>query len=274
MIEIPTTATTATGRARGTDAPVRRGALPAANKVAEVGVLFWVIKILTTGMGEVTSDWALRRGEGLPGIGIALTLSGIVLLLVATLVLQLRARRYVPEIYWSAIVAVSIFGTVAADVVHFGFGVPLWLLSTLYALALAVNFALWYRSERTLSIHGITSRRRETYYWVTVFFTFALGTASGDLTALGWNLGFLLSGILFLAVIAIPAVAHLRFGVNAVLTFWCAYVVTRPLGASFADWFAASGDGLGWGAGRVALVMTIVIVALVGHAGRVQRARA
>ena len=245
--------------------PARR--VPISNKVPEITLLFWVIKILTTGMGESASDWLLNRGAGLPGLGLAGALVLDVTIFVVALTLQFVVRRHVPAVYWFAVVAVSIFGTVAADVVHFLIGVPLWLTTTAYAGALALNFGLWYASERTLSIHGIDTRRRETFYWITVFLTFALGTALGDLTAVVWNLGFLASGAMFTVLILVPAVAHLRFGLNAVLAFWSAYVVTRPLGASFADWFAvAPGEGgLNRGAGWVTLVSTIVIVVLVGH---------
>ena len=141
------------------------------NKVPQITVLFWVIKILSTGMGESASDWALRRGQGLPGIGIAGTLGLDALIFVVALVLQFSRRRYVPPVYWFAVVGVSIFGTVAADVVHFIMGVPLWATTAAYAGALALDFGLWYRLENTLSIHSINTRRRETFYWIAVFFT-------------------------------------------------------------------------------------------------------
>ena len=240
------------------------------SKVPELTLLFWIIKILTTGMGESASDWALRRGEGLPGLGLAGTLALDAAIFVVALTLQFSKRRYVPVVYWFAVTAVAIFGTVAADVVAFIIGVPLWLTTTLYAAAVAVTFALWYLSEKTLSIHSITTRRREAFYWITVFLTFALGTALGDLTAAVWNWGFLASGIVFAALIVVPAVAHRWFGMNAILAFWFAYVLTRPLGASFADWFSVSRveSGLGLGAGPVALAMAAVIVVLVGYVAR------
>ena len=245
--------------------PARRGRI--SNKVPEITLLFWVIKILTTGMGESASDWLLNRGAGLPGLGLVGALVLDTVIFVGALALQFSRRRHVPAVYWSAVVGVAVVGTVAADVVHFLVGVPLWLTTAAYAAALAVNFGFWYRSEGTLSIHRIDSRRRETFYWIAVFFTFALGTALGDLTAMVWNLGFLASGIMFGVLILIPAFAHLRFGMNAVLAFWTSYIITRPLGASVADWFAVSHDegGLDLGAGWVTLVSTVVIVALVGH---------
>lgn len=195
-------------------------------------------------------------------------------LFVVAFVLQFSVRRYIPAVYWLAVAAVGVVGTVAADITHFFIGVPLWATVSLYAAVLAVDFALWYRSERTLSIHSIHTRRREVFYWVAVFFTFALGTAVGDLTAVAWHLGFLGSIVLFLVLIAVPAVAH-RFGVNAVLTFWFAYVLTRPLGASIADWLAVipAEGGLNFGAGPVTLAAIVLIAALVGYLSVTQQRR-
>jgi uncharacterized membrane-anchored protein len=165
---------------------------------------------------------------------------------------------------------VSVFGTMAADVAHVGLGVP-YLASTMFFLgALAVIFAVWYRSERTLSIHSIHTRRRESFYWATVLATFALGTATGDLTAKTWHLGYLPSAVVFAVIIAMPLVAHRWFRLNAIAAFWFAYVVTRPLGASFADWFAAprNASGLSWGTGPITLVLTVAIIGLVGYLAR------
>ena len=244
-----------------------RGDAPMMNKVPQITVLFWVIKILSTGMGESASDWALRRGQGLPGIGIAGTLGLDAVIFVVALVLQFSRRRYVPPVYWFAVVGVSIFGTVAADVVHFIMGVPLWATTAAYAGALALDFGLWYRLENTLSIHSINTRRRETFYWIAVFFTFALGTALGDVAATTRNFGFLLSGVLFAVLIALPAIAYRWLSLNAIVAFWSAYVLTRPLGASFADWLAVAPNesGLGFGAGWVTLVATVVIIGLVTY---------
>jgi len=246
----------------------------ARSKVPEVTVIFWIIKVLTTGMGESASDWLLNRGAGVAGLGIIGSLGIDIGIFAVALVLQFSIRRYVPWVYWFAVVAVSLFGTIAADIAFF-IGVPLWASSAFYASALAANFAVWYLSEKTLSIHSIHTRRRETFYWITVFLTFALGTALGDLTASTWKLGFLVSGIMFAVLIAVPAIAHRRFGMNAIVAFWFAYVVTRPLGASFADWFALPQDasGLGWGSGPITLVLTAAIVGLVGYIAK-QHARA
>ena len=243
------------------------------SKVPQITVLFWVIKILTTGMGESASDWLLNRGEGLPGLGVAGALAIDAAIFVVAFVLQFSVRRYIPAVYWLAVAAVGIVGTVVADITHFILGVPLWATTTAYAGVLAVNFVLWYRSEKTLSIHSIYTRRREVFYWIAVFFTFALGTAVGDLTASAWNLGFLGSSVLFLVLIVVPAVAHLRFRVNAVFTFWFAYLLTRPLGASIADWLAVVPEegGLNLGAGPVTWVATVLIVALVGYLSVTQK---
>ena len=170
-------------------------------------------------------------------------------------------------IYWLAAVMVAIFGTMAADVLHIGLGIP-YLVSTLFfSLALVVIFALWFRSEKTLSIHSIYTRRRELFYWAAVMTTFALGTAVGDMTASTMSLGYFSSGILFAILIALPALAYWRFGLNEVFAFWLAYILTRPLGASFADWIGRpkSLSGLGFGTGQISLVLTIFIVALVAY---------
>jgi uncharacterized membrane-anchored protein len=240
-----------------------------ASKVPQITVLFWVIKILTTGMGEAASDWTVNQGAGLPGLGLIGALVLDIAIFVGALVLQFRAPRYIPAVYWLAVTAVAIFGTVAADVVMYVIGVPMWLTCTIYALLAAATFTFWYRSEKTLSIHSITTRRRETFYWLTVFWTFALGTALGDFTADVWHWGYLLSGVAFVALIAVPGLARRFAGMNVILAFWFAYVVTRPLGASFADWFAKPADsgGLDLGPGWVALTATVAIAALVTQQG-------
>lgn len=243
------------------------------SKVPEVTALFWIIKVLTTGMGETTSDFMIHRvgvknTAALAGVGL---LAGIAL--AVALALQFRARRYIPWTYWLAVVMVSVFGTMAADGVHVGLGIPYVVSTVFFALALGAIFALWHASERTLSIHSIISRRREAFYWAVVVTTFALGTAAGDMTAITLHLGYLASGLLFAGLIAVPGVAFRWLGLNEVFAFWFAYVVTRPLGASFADWVAVSPSrgGLGFGYGAVSLVLAIVIVALVGSLGRADR---
>jgi uncharacterized membrane-anchored protein len=230
-----------------------------ASKVPEITALFWVVKVLTTGMGETTSDFFVRTID--PVVAVA---GGFVLFAVA-LVLQFAVRRYIPVVYWLAVVMVSVFGTMAADVTHIVLGVPYAVSTVAFAVALVVVFLLWHRVEGTLSIHSITSRRRELFYWAAVLVTFALGTATGDLTATTFHLGYLASGVLFAVVIAVPFVAWRWFGLNAVAAFWFAYIVTRPLGASFADWMGVSHarGGLDWGTGPVSLVLAAIIAALV-----------
>jgi uncharacterized membrane-anchored protein len=232
-----------------------------ANKVPAVTAAFWVTKVLTTGMGETTSDFFVTTIDPV----IAVVISGMVLL--AILVVQCRVRRYVPWVYWSTVMMVSIFGTMAADVVHVQFGVPYLASTAAFVIALAAVFTCWYARERSLSIHDIKTRRREAFYWATVLVTFALGTAAGDLTATTVQLGYLGSGILFTALICVPAIGYRFFGLDATVAFWFAYVVTRPLGASFADWFAVPHDraGLDLGTGPVSLVLLVAIAGCVTY---------
>ena len=233
---------------------------PALNRVPRVTAMFWVVKVLTTGMGETTSDFFVKRFP--PEIVVPIAF----VVLVAMLVAQFRLRRYVAAVYWTTALAVSVFGTMAADVLHVGLGVPYFASSAGFAVVLALVFVLWYRSEHTLSVHAITTRRRETFYWATVLTTFALGTAVGDWTAMSLGLGYLASGVVFAGIIALPALAHRFLGLNAVLAFWFAYVITRPLGASFADWLAVSParGGLDLGPGPVSLLALAVFAVLVG----------
>ncbi|MBJ7004680.1 hypothetical protein ACFYMX_30040 [Streptomyces griseofuscus] len=238
--------------------PLRARLRESASKVPEVTVYFWIVKVLTTGMGETASDLLAKVLGPIPAVG----LGGLAF--VAALVLQFTVRRYVAWIYWTAIVMVSVFGTMAADVLHVGLGVPYTLSTPLFLIALAAVFALWYASERTLSIHTVRTRRRESFYWAAVLATFALGTAAGDLTA-SIGLGYLGSAVLFAVAIAVPALAHRGRVLGAVTAFWAAYVITRPLGASLADWMAdpIARGGLGWGLGPVTLSWTVAIVAFV-----------
>jgi uncharacterized membrane-anchored protein len=237
------------------------------NKVPEITLLFWITKVLTTGQGEVFSDYLFNNLDPL----IAIAFGGIGL--VASLVLQFSARRYVAWIYWLVVVMVSIFGTMAADVVHVGLGISYPVSTVFFVVMLAIIFATWYVIENTLSIHSIYTRRREAFYWATVLCTFALGTAAGDLTATNMQLGYFSSGILFAVLIAIPALAYWRFGLNEIFAFWFAYIMTRPLGASFSDWIAASPTrgGLGLGTGPVSLGLMIIIIGLVGYLTVTQR---
>jgi uncharacterized membrane-anchored protein len=231
------------------------------SKVPEVTAYFWIIKALTTGMGESTSDFLVHHL--VPEI--AVVLGGIAF--VIALYLQFSTDRYVPWTYWLAVAMVGVFGTMAADVLHVGLSIPYIASTVFYAVVLAVVFRTWYVSEGTLSIHSIYTPRREMFYWAAVLATFALGTAAGDLTAVTFGLGFFGSGLLFAAVIAVPAIGYWRFGMNSILAFWFAYVVTRPLGASFADWMAVSSErgGLALGTGPVSLALAALIAAFVAY---------
>jgi uncharacterized membrane-anchored protein len=248
-----------------TDAPARRHAAqsasdhPGLRKVPEVTVFFWIIKVLTTAMGEATSDYLVNRFD--PVTAVVFGAIGLAL----ALVLQFSVRRYVAWVYWLAVVMVAVFGTMAADVLHIKFGIPYEVSTALFAVVLAVVFVAWNATEKTLSIHSITTPRREAFYWCTVASTFALGTAAGDMTATTLHLGYLRSGILFAVLIAVPALAYGFAHLNEILCFWFAYIVTRPLGASFADWMGKPHrvGGLALGDGRVSFGLSIFIVALV-----------
>jgi uncharacterized membrane-anchored protein len=232
--------------------------LPIAAKVPEVIFLFWVVKILTTAGGEATSDylktWGNIRGGGTE-VG----------LFVIGLVLQFSTRRYRALAYWFLAYAIAIFGTGVSDFLHLDVHIPYAGTTVLWAVVLAIIFLLWHRMEGTLSIHSITTQRRESFYWATVFATFALGTALGDFTATALGLGYLASGILFGVVILIPAVAWWKLGLNSIAAFWFAYVVTRPLGASFADYISKPPNisGIGFGDGPTALVFSVGVALLV-----------
>lgn len=233
---------------------------PVAAKVPEITLMFWALKLLTTGMGESMSDFLGSVSVPLAGL---IGIGGLWL----ALRLQLRSPEYRAPIYWFAVMMVAIFGTMAADGIHDGASIPYSATTILYALLVAAIFTWWYRSEGTLSIHSIDTRRRESFYWAAVLATFALGTAAGDLTATSLKLGFLLSAVLFGAAICVPAVAWWRFQLNPILAFWAAYILTRPLGASFADWFGKprSMTGLDLGDGAVSGVALLVFIALVRY---------
>ena len=236
-------------------------AVVAVSKVPEVTVAFWITKALTTGMGESSSDYLVHTLP--PALAVVLGF----LALLGALAIQLRARRYVPWIYWLAVAMVGVFGTMAADVLHVGLHVPYQVSTVFFAVALAAVFTIWFRTERTLSIHSIHTPRRELFYWAAVVTTFALGTAAGDLSAVTLHRGYFSSGVMFAIVILVPAIAHWRFGLNPILAFWFAYIVTRPLGASFADWLGVSHrrGGLALGPGPVSLGLTALIAAFVAY---------
>jgi uncharacterized membrane-anchored protein len=228
-------------------------------RVPEITVAFWVLKGLSTALGEATSDFLVHTID--PVIAVLLGLVGFLV----ALGLQFRAARYLAWTYWFAVAMVGVFGTMAADVVHVRFGVPYAASTLLYGGVLITVFVAWGRTEKTLSIHSINTPRREGFYWAAVCATFAAGTALGDFTAYTLGLGYLTSVVLFAGIIAIPAIGYRWFGWNAVLSFWCAYVVTRPLGASVADALGKPKDlgGLGFGDGTVALLCAGLMLLIV-----------
>jgi uncharacterized membrane-anchored protein len=230
---------------------------PVAAKVPEITLLFWVVKLLTTAAGEAVSDYL---GLGNVVVGAAVELG----LLVVAVVWQFRVRRYTAASYWFLAYAIAVFGTGASDTLHQVIGLPYAATTVLWALVLTLVFTVWHRREGTLSIHSIVTRRREAFYWATVFATFALGTALGDFTAVSLGLGYLASIGLFVVAILVPA-AGWRLGLGAVTSFWWAYVLTRPLGASAADYVSKtpSISGLGFGDGPTALVSTLAVAVAV-----------
>jgi uncharacterized membrane-anchored protein len=228
-------------------------------KVPEISAIFWLAKLFTTAMGEATSDFLANTINPY----VAVTLGFIVFAF--ALWLQFRAKNYVPWIYWFAVAMVAIFGTMAADVLHKQFGVPYAISTSFFAVCLAIIFFVWQRFEHSLSIHTINNPRREAFYWLTVVTTFALGTAAGDWTAISLGLGYLSSGIFFTGLILIPIIGR-RLRLNEVFAFWFAYIITRPVGASFADWIGKPAPhGLGYGDGTVSVVLAVFIILCVAY---------
>lgn len=230
------------------------------NKVPQVTLIFWLIKVMSTTVGETGADYLAVN----VGLGTATTDGIMVALLAAALALQLRTRRYVPWIYWLTVVLVSIVGTQLTDFLTDTLEVSLYASTAAFAVALSATFALWFAVERTLSIHTIVTRRRESFYWLAILLTFALGTAAGDLATEALGLGFDWGVAAFGALIAVVALAY-HLGADAVLTFWVAYILTRPLGAALGDLLSQSQEygGLGFGTVVTSLVFLSVIVALV-----------
>jgi uncharacterized membrane-anchored protein len=255
-----------------------QGGLPNLNKVPEVTALFWIIKVMSTTVGETGADYLAVH----VGLGTAITGAITVTLLIVALLMQFQSRRYVPWIYWLTVVLVSVVGTQITDALTDRLDVSLYVSTAIFAVMLAAIFSVWYGMERTLSIQTIVTKRRELFYWAAILFTFALGTAAGDLATEALGLGFKLGVVVFGILIAMIFVAY-YLGANAVLTFWLAYILTRPLGASLGDLLsqARSYGGLGLGATLTSIVFLVVIVALVAvltlgrdASGRDQRAKA
>lgn len=241
------------------------------NKVPEVTLYFWVIKIMATTVGETAADLLNVN------LHLGLTKTSYLMggLLIAALAAQLRERRYVPWIYWVSVVLISVVGTLLTDNLTDGFGVPLQFSTAAFAGALSVTFALWYASEKTLSIHSIFTTRRELFYWAAILFTFALGTAAGDLVAETFQLGYMMSAMIFGTGIALVAASYFLYKAPAIPAFWLAYILTRPFGASLGDLLSQPVGNGGFGMGTVgtSAVFLGVIVALIGWMTLMRRSR-
>jgi uncharacterized membrane-anchored protein len=233
------------------------------NKVPEVTLYFWIIKILCTTVGETAADYL----NDTLGFGLTKTTYVTGILLVIVLAIQFRGRRYVPPVYWLAVVLISVFGTLITDNLTDRYNVPLQTSTIIFTVILAGVFAAWYASERTLSIHTIFTTRREAFYWLAILFTFALGTAAGDLSAEKLNLGYWPSAAIFGGIIAAITFAHYALNLDAVLAFWLAYILTRPLGASIGDGMsqAKADGGLGLGTTQTSYIFLGLILVLVSY---------
>ena len=231
------------------------------NKVPEVTIYFWIIKVLATTVGETAADLLSSR------LNLGLTITSYVMsaVFIMALIFQVRTKRYMPPLYWVTVVLISVVGTLISDNLVDGMGISLITTSIAFGLTLSVVFALWYRSEKTLSIHTIFTTRRELFYWAAILFTFAMGTSAGDLIAEKLNLGYGPTAIVFAAMIAIIALLHRAVKLDAILSFWLAYIMTRPLGASIGDYLAKPviAGGLGWGTVTTSLIFLAAILALV-----------
>ncbi|MEW2119909.1 hypothetical protein AB0945_32940 [Streptomyces sp. NPDC005474] len=237
---------------------VSSGRRPGWNKVPEVTAYFWIIKVLCTTVGETAAD-LLNEKAGLGLTGVSVLMSA---LLAVVLVVQFRTGAYRAGVYWLAVALISVVGTLISDNLTDNMGVPLETSTTVFAIILAIVFVIWYRRERTLSIHHIDTPSRESYYWLAVLFTFALGTAAGDLVSERMDLGYWLAALLFALAIAAVALAHFTLGLDAVWSFWIAYVLTRPLGASIGDYLSQPTDDGGLGLGTVvtsALFLAVIL---------------
>ncbi len=231
------------------------------NKVPEVTLFFWIIKILCTTVGETAADFL----NGNLGLGLTITTLVMSAFLLVALAFQFRYRRYVPGVYWLAVVLISVVGTLITDNLTDNFGVSLVTTTVVFSIALAAVFAVWYANEQTLSIHTIVTTKREAFYWLAVLFTFALGTAAGDLTAERLAVGYWKSALLFAGLIAAVFFLHRKFGLNAILAFWIAYILTRPLGASIGDYLSQprADGGLGLGTTVTSVIFLLTILAVV-----------
>jgi len=234
---------------------------PGLNRVPEVAIDFWLIKVMAVTMGETAADYLAVN------LGLGLTVTSLIMtgILLVALILQFAQKRYVPWAYWLAVVLISIVGTLVTDNLVDNFGVRLETTTIVFSVALALTFVIWYASEKTLSIHTIFTTRREIFYWLAILFTFSLGTAAGDLVAERFDLGYLTSGLIFGGLIAAITLAYFFLGLNAILAFWLAYILTRPFGASFGDLLSQPAEygGLGFGTTLTSLIFLGCIVAIV-----------
>ena len=231
------------------------------NKVPQITIFFWIIKILATTVGETGADFLTYN------LNLGLTVTSYIMsaLLALVLIFQFKSKKYVPNIYWLAVVLISIVGTLITDNLVDNLGVPLTVTTSIFAVALIATFLIWYASEKTLSIHSIFTRKREAFYWLAILFTFALGTAAGDLISEGLALGYLTAAVIFAAMIGLVAIAFYRFKLNAVVSFWIAYVLTRPLGASLGDFLSQShaDGGLALGTVGTSAIFLVTILSIV-----------
>jgi uncharacterized membrane-anchored protein len=240
------------------------------NKVPGVTVFFWIIKILATTVGETAADFLSTRLH----LGLVATSGIMTVAFAVALFVQMRSRRYIRGVYWTVVVFISVVGTLLSDNLVDNLGVSLHATTIAFACILAVVFALWWFSEKTLSVHSITTRKREGFYWAAILFTFALGTSAGDLVAESLQLGYALSAVMFASAIGLTALAHYAFRVNGILAFWIAYVLTRPLGASMGDLLSqpVKDGGVGFGTTLTSIAFLSTIVGLVLYLnGRQQR---
>ncbi|MGH7709097.1 MAG: COG4705 family protein [Vulcanimicrobiaceae bacterium] len=231
------------------------------NKVPQVTVFFWIIKVLATTVGETFADFLSTK----LGLGLVLTSYVMAGLFLVALIVQLARKRYVPSIYWTVVVLISVVGTLVSDNLHDRLGVPLQTTSILFAAILAIVFAVWWFSERTLSVHAITTTKRELFYWAAILFTFALGTSAGDYLSEATGFGYPTALLVFAGLIALTALAYYVFRINGVLAFWIAYVLTRPLGASSGDLLSqpVANGGFGFGTTVTSVAFLVAIIGLV-----------
>ncbi len=228
-------------------------------KVPKITIYFWIAKLLSTAMGEATSDYLVFHTNPY----LAVITCGLIF--AVSIWLQMKSNRYFAHYYWFAVIMVSVFGTQIADVIHVVLGVPYSFSTLFFLVSLILTLAAWKYKEKTLSIHSIYTPRREAFYWATIVITFALGTAAGDMSAFTLNLGYFESGLLFAVIFSIPIIAYFMFDLNEIAAFWIAYIMTRPLGASFADWAdkPTKFGGLGFGSFTVSLVLTAAILMVI-----------